>query len=274
MLISIALTLVSPRGGTLPAEQGRANYAELLNRLETVLLPGAAAQIHDINGLKPLACSGLLGSRAGENETIHPGATYCVRVSSLTGAVTDALVEALLRRPPRQWRLGTVTFNVTQVACDPAVNAWGGRTTYEALADRTFRRHNSRPDMRQTIALEFISPTSFSSPNDMQVPVPMPGLVFGSLAERWNAFSPIQLDAEARRVAEETLAISNYRLTSRVVRHKNGALRIGGVGEVTYTALTSDLHWLAVFQMLGDFAFYSGVGVQTASGMGQVRRIR
>ncbi|NJN81941.1 MAG: CRISPR system precrRNA processing endoribonuclease RAMP protein Cas6 [Caldilineaceae bacterium] len=99
----------------------------------------------------------------------------------------------------------------------------------------------------------------------------LPGLVFGSLVERWNAFSPVTLSPEMRRFGEEMVAISRYHLQSRPVAQKNQGLRIGGVGEATYRALAGDRYWLGVMQMLADFALYSGVGVQTATGMGQVR---
>ncbi len=54
MLISIVLTLQARDAGTLSAEQGRANYAELLSRLELVL-PGEGARLHDWPGVKPLS---------------------------------------------------------------------------------------------------------------------------------------------------------------------------------------------------------------------------
>lgn len=66
--------------------------------------------------------------------------------------------------------------------------------------------------------------------------------------------------------------MTNYRLESQVVVQKNGAPLIGGVGRATYTALGGDRYWLATIQMLADFALYSGVGVKTTIGLGQVRR--
>jgi CRISPR-associated endoribonuclease Cas6 len=107
----------------------------------------------------------------------------------------------------------------------------------------------------------------------MTVPVPMPGLVFGSLVERWNAFSPITLSPDMRRYGEEVMAISQYSLRSAPVAQKAQGLRIGGVGEVTYRALSSDRYWIGVMHMLADFALFGGVGVQTATGMGQVRKV-
>ena len=99
-------------------------------------------------------------------------------------------------------------------------------------------------------------------------------LVFGSLVERWNTFSPVPLSPDMRRFGEEVMAISQYNLRSVPVTQKNQALRIGGLGEVTYRAMSSDRYWLGVMHMLADFAQFSGVGVQTATGMGQVRRMR
>jgi hypothetical protein len=45
------------------------------------------------------------------------------------------------------------------------------------------------------------------------------------------------------------------------------------LGQVTYTALDDDRYGLAALNILADFALYSGVGVQTATGMGQCRRV-
>jgi CRISPR-associated endoribonuclease Cas6 len=105
------------------------------------------------------------------------------------------------------------------------------------------------------------------------VPLPLPGLVFGSLLERWNAFAPIAFPPEARRYAEECLAVSRYELSSRPVPVKSRGLRVGGVGQVTYTALNYDRYWLSVLAVLAEFARYSGVGAGTTMGLGQCRRV-
>ncbi|MCS6828360.1 MAG: CRISPR system precrRNA processing endoribonuclease RAMP protein Cas6 [Caldilinea sp.] len=155
-----------------------------------------------------------------------------------------------------------------EVICDPARHPWSGRTSYELLAATQLTRLE---ELERQVTLEFASPTAFKS-KEMTVPVPLPGLVFGSLVERWNAFSPVTLSPEMRRYGEEAMAISRYRLESFPVASKDGAQRIGGVGRVTYRALAGDRYWLGVMNMLADFAFYSGVGSQTVTGMGQVRR--
>ena len=268
MLVSIVLTLISPTEGTLPAFVGRANYAATLDRLRT-FDPALAQHIHDGDGPKPLTCSSVLGASGGAKAlTVRVGAPVQVRVTGLTAAVSGGLLGALLDDPPATWELDGHRFTVEEVICDAARHGWSGRTTYETLAAAQLTRPDA-PDRQVT--LEFAAPTAFKS-KEMTVPVPLPGLVFGSLVERWNAFSPVVLSPEMRRYGEEAMAISRYRLESRAVEQKNQGVRIGAVGQATYRALAGDRYWLSVMQMLAEFALYSGVGVQTATGMGMVRK--
>jgi CRISPR-associated endoribonuclease Cas6 len=269
MLISLILTLISEQDGVLPPHLGRAHYAETLKHLGQVDAALASA-IHEANGPKPLTCSGLWGaSGRGENVTVRAGDAYQMRITGLTATVSQALQRALCEAPPAQWVLHGHPFRLGEVLCDPARHPWSGVTTYEELAAGQLLGSGQ---LARHVTLEFASPTAFKSAG-LTVPVPMPNLVFGSLVERWNTFSPVTLSPDMRRFGEEMVAISRYRLESRALEQKNGALRIGGVGQVTYTALGGDRYWLSVLQMLADFARYSGVGVQTATGMGQVRRI-
>lgn len=270
MLIAITLTLVSETDLTLPPHLGRANYAATLARLTTVA-PALAQAIHDSDGPKPLTCSGLLnapGNRDGA--PLQAGAPYYVRITGLTAAVSAALEQGLLTQPPTVWELDRRPFRVQAAVCDETADAWSGRADYATLAAEQLLAADERP---RHVTLQFAAPTSFRS-QEMHLPVPLPGLVFGSLAERWNAFSPVAISPEMRRFAEERIAIAAYQLRSRPITHEKGALRIGGLGQVTYRALSHDRYWLGVMHLLAHFARFSGVGVQTTTGMGQTRRLR
>jgi CRISPR-associated endoribonuclease Cas6 len=275
MLISIILTLIPEAPAALPPELGRAVQAEMLAWLSQVD-PALAEAIHASEGPKPLTCSGLVAAEPGEesrhpsdNVAVRPGARYFVRVTGLVKPVSRALFAGLVERPPTRWTLHGQPFRVLEAVCDAARDGWTGQTSCENLAAAALQRGDRRP---RTVTLEFVSPTAFKS-QEMQMPVPLPGLVFGSLVERWNAFTTVALDPDLRRFANEQVAISRYRLESRPVPSKGGALRVGGVGQVTYTALDDDRYALAALNILADFALYSGVGVQTATGMGQCRRV-
>jgi len=269
MLISIVLTLESDTPATLPGHVGRANYAAALARLNQ-MDPALGGRIHGGDGPKPITCSGILNGRSNrDGMEIVPGQPYYLRISGLTGEVSQTLAAGLLADRPLLWELDHHPFRVTGTTADSAVDGWAGQSSYESLAAHQMLQ-GGQP--QNTATLDFVSPTAFKS-GGMQVPIPLPDLVFGSLVERWNAFSPVVLSPEVRRFGAEMVAISRYRLESRPVAQKNQALRIGGQGQVTYRALGGDRYWLGTLQMLADFALYSGVGVQTATGMGQVRRV-
>ena len=184
--------------------------------------------------------------------------------------MSAALRAALLDELPPTWQLDHHPFRVERAVCDAEADGWSGTTTYEELAATQLLQPGQ---LRKSVTLRFRSPTAFKS-KGMTINVPLPGLVFGSLVERWNAFSPVTLSPEVRRFGEEMVAISSYNLQSVTVQQKGKGKRIGGVGVATYHALGGDRYWLATMQMLADFARFSGVGVQTTTGMGQVRRIR
>jgi CRISPR-associated endoribonuclease Cas6 len=270
MLIAIVLVLAVESDVRVPAYLGRANYAAALRRIGEVDAPLAVA-IHGGEGPKPLTCSGLLNMPYGGDERLLRGGTRCaVRVTGLTEVVTRALEACLLAARPQRWQLNGHDFPVEDVICDARADVWSGRASYaELAAAHLVRGERTEP----TVQLQFASPTAFKSAG-MTIPVPMPGLVFGSLVERWNAFSSVTISPEMRRYGDEVMAVSSYSLRSVAVVQKNQALRIGGLGDVTYRALGEDRYWRGVMHMLADFARFSGIGVQTATGMGQARRVR
>lgn len=268
MLIAIVVRLMAEQETVLPFHVGRAVHAAVLAQLAGVDAALVTA-LHTGDGPKPLTCSDLMGGRtAPEGRVLKPGEGCALRVTGLTAPLVHALERTLLAQPLATWRLADQPLRVVQTVCDASVDGWSGRTTYEALAAAQLTRME-HPDRQVT--LDFYTPTTFKS-GGMHVPVPLPGLLFGNLVDRWNAFSSIVLSPEVRRFGEEMVAISRYKLESRSVALKEGAQRVGGVGRVTYRALGGDRYWLGVMQMLADFAFYSGAGAATTTGLGQVRR--
>lgn len=269
MLLSTILTFTTPRTATLPATLGRAVYAEVLRQID-----GRDAQmaksIHAWNGPVPLTCSGLVGARPMKSDIlVEPGASYEIHITGLMESVSQVLYDFLVAEPETTWTIHGHPFDLQSVTCDAAKHPWAGLTDYETLAAANLLETGS-PGNR--VALEFASPTAFKSAG-MTMPVPLPNLVFGSLVERWNTFSPVVLSPEMRRFGAETVAISSYQLHSETVAQKSGGRRVGGVGRATYIALDGDRYWHGAMQMLADFAKFSGVGVQTTNGMGQVRRV-
>lgn len=273
-LLSLVCHVRPERPATLPPHLGRAAHAALLRLLHEAD-PSLAAQLHDEDGPKPFTCTSLVGPRGRAGE-VEPRGRYWLRFTALNDAVAHAL-DAWARGGSQQVELDGVAFAVEEIARTPAQHPWAAESTYEELAARWLIPRPPGGEAEQAvpwrIGLQFTTPTAFRS-GGKQIPVPLPDLVFGSLVERWNAYAPITLAEEARRYGAECVAISRYVLRSRAVGYKESAIKVGATGECWYSALNRDHYWLAVLNLLADFAFWSGVGAQTAIGMGQVRRLR
>lgn len=266
-LIAIVLTLEVQAAAVLPAHLGRSNHAMVLNQIERI--DGALARrLHDGSGARPLTCSGLLGAGAAAgNVTLAAGETVRVRVTGLNAPVAAALQAALIAEPPAEWSLHRTPLRVLRATADGAVERWAGSADYaQLLAQAAEGVAGSAADRR--LRLHFAAPAAFRS-GGMTMPLPLPGLLFGSLLDRWNAFSAAALDKDVRDTAQAAVAISHFRLTSAAVAQKEGGLEIGCMGDVTYEYLGGDPYWLRQLRALAAYAFYSGVGLKTTVGMGQ-----
>lgn len=267
MLVSIVVELVSKRDVSLPPHLGRANHAALLQQIGT-FDPELSKHLHDLEGAKPFTCSSILGVVARRNELwVEGGRPYTIRFTGLNAAVGAALMRCWLESPPDTWVLDDHLFRVNRVLVDGSDGGWSGQTTYTALVDRYLQQ----PSLgAPRLTFELASPTAFKS-DSVTMPLPLPDLVLGSLANRWQAFSTEPTPLAVRQFAAQHVAVSWFDLHSQAVDHKNRALRVGATGRVAYAVLNHD--YLLTTNILADFALYAGVGVQTAAGMGQCRRI-
>ncbi len=252
----------------LPRWWGRAAHALLL-RVVAQADPALAARMHAEADppWRPFTVSNLLGAFPGGQ--FHPEKPYRLRITSLHAGLTALLLEAAAPggalAPDAVVELDFCRFRI--VPPPPEADHWQAQTTFADLG-RPWLTARCEPPRRFTF--HFASPTAFKS-QGRHMPVPLPGWVFGSLWQRWNAFAPLALPEEISRFANEVMGISRYRLQSAVVPLKNGGRRIGAVGEATFIGLHYDRYWLSAIATLARFALFAGAGVSTAMGMGQCR---
>lgn len=273
-LLSLVLTLAplatepAAPERSLPVWWGRAAHALLLDVAKQAD-PALSARLHDApSGPRPYTVSNLIGP--GGRRGLVPGSNYSLRFTALQADVSAMLLQAAAEGPlaaGKHIQLDYVFFEIRAAAWDSAVHPWAGSASYSDLGAAYLLAKQPPP---RRITLQFASPTTFKS-NELHVPIPLPGLAFGSLLDRWNAFAPITFPPEVRRYAEECLAVSRYELHSRPVVLKESGLRVGGVGQVSYTAVNYDRYWMSVIAALASFAQYSGAGAGTAMGLGQCR---
>ncbi len=296
MLLSLVLHLTAQTDGALGAEPGRVAQSLLLGWVEKRDAAFASA-LHAGSEARPYTASALCPEGRSEARTseVQAGGRYWLRFTTLTEPLSRLLLQVADELPGTTLDLGGQAFAVQGIASDGPAHSWAGRSSYNELAQAHFL---SVPNPPRRFAFTFASPTAFhhtvpgSSATDsavedsngqpstgnrkpgtgnrqLTVPLPLPELVFGSLLARWNAFASLALPDELRRYAQECLAVSRYRLRTQALKFGQ-ATSVGFVGECQYTALVWDAYWLRAVSLLSAYAFYSGVGVRTAVGMGQV----
>ncbi len=118
------------------------------------------------------------------------------------------------------------------------------------------------------LPLEFLRPTFFRR-RGFNYPLPEPGLVLSSLAQKWSAYAPEPIGQAdlTELINKTTVRFMNGQTVSARAHERT----VGFVGRVTYhipRASTKEALWLA---RLGKLAFFSGVGAKTTLGFGLVR---
>lgn len=268
-LVSLVLTVRPAEAATTPGHLGRAAHALLLRWLDEHD-PALARHWHEADGPKPFTCSTLVGGqRIDDNaRALSPEQTYWLRMTAFDPAIAEVLL-ARCADPPAAIELDHLRLSVESATVDPAAHPWAGTATFESLAQPYLLAREQSP---RRVELRFASPVTFRQ-NGLNVPLPLPDLVFGGLADRWNAFSPIAIAPEVRRYAASCVALSSFRLVSRGLPHKDGGVQIGAVGRTRYVAVQYDRYWMGLLGLLADFALYAGVGRLTTMGYGQARRV-
>jgi CRISPR-associated endoribonuclease Cas6 len=271
MLVSAVLTLTPTRSVTLPANLGRAIHAWFLDWVQGHDAALAEA-LHAPNQERPFTVSNLWGAgRPAQGEVaLSPERAVSLRLTSFWPELSNLLASRLLTSPPETITLTGAPLRVAGVTADSAAHPWAGQTTFADLVQRHTLSPSPPPSQ---VALRFASPTVFRS-SGVNVPLPLPRLVFEGLARRWNAFAPVRLPPEVARFAEECLVISRYRLqTERVVFGEEGERGAypGFVGTCGYAFRVHDRYWMGLIHLLAAFALYAGVGARTTMGLGQAK---
>lgn len=262
--VASVLLLLQPRKAqnNLPLWLGQSAQAFFLNSLQR-LNPHLSAAVHDGSGLKPFTTSNLLGMDDG----IQPDQPLQLRFTTLHPHLTTLMLNGLVPI----WCAEGVSLHdqpltVTGVQIESHENPWCGVDTYAQLLQPS---HSDQ----SRISFTFASPTAFKATAGHFVPLPQPELVFSSLIDRWNAFAPTRLPQTLYDVIRGGVAIESLDIQTAEISLSRG-LRgtiIGFTGNVTYYLIERDREARRLLHTLAAFAKYSGVGVKTTVGLGQVR---
>lgn len=277
-LISVIATNKAPILGTL----GRPAQAWFLNQVMKSSSK-LAGELHDSNSVKPLTVSTLLdhnGRPLEAGDWLKPGQEYWLRVTSLSDALSEILLTDVLPKLPKRMELYKMEFRVDGFTLNSAQHPWAAQTTFQEMAqDQQYAQAQS------ACRMEFVSPTAFRS-NGNDIALPMPGQVFRSLGQKWNAFCPASMRlhelwpgfAEACILVDELTAVNSVYWEFAEGTRGTATGYTGTVGFRIPARNRVDTAWqpywsgaAVVMQSLARFALYAGVGHHTTIGMGQTR---
>jgi CRISPR-associated endoribonuclease Cas6 len=244
----------------LPPWLGRAAQAWLLEAVRRVD-PALADHLHSGQTRRPYTVSAPRGVESD----------YWLRITSVSPGLTAVLTDSVLPNLNGTIRLAGTEVSVKQVDTDG--HPWAGRSDFEVLARQSFDTEPRR------YRIEFATPTAFHR-DGLIVPLPLPLLVYGSLIHAWNLFSPLPLPVPLLEFVERHVGIARHRIATRMVQFGDSEQHIGFTGTSSFILLRPERTGLSadeyrqraqLLNLLTRFAFYTGVGVRTAVGMGQVR---
>ncbi|MGC9529163.1 MAG: CRISPR-associated endoribonuclease Cas6 [Candidatus Bipolaricaulaceae bacterium] len=269
-LHAVVLRLVSKTSAKIPAGLGHRVHAAFFQMIEQVDPPLAEKLHASGRRQRPFTVSPLMGARRtdGDQISLSPERRCSLRVTMLEQEIYQRVAEYLLR-PQRLpgLRLGDAELIVAEMFGTPDSSTWSGYATWESLVDEA--------SDNTEVTLEFASPTVFRR-GDLDLPLPVPELVFGSYFAKWRAFSPIPLDSALAEKGffSRHVGVKEHRIHS--VPFNDGRVTIPGfVGRCTFL-MKGRLKAGTIRQVnaLADFAFYAGTGRKTTHGMGMTRRIQ
>jgi len=252
--------------------QGPALQGMFLHLMEQVD-PAVSARLHNDNRYRPYTLSplgigerghGFQGFRMARDRELKAGTPCYVRVTFLEDGLFPTFSRFFLASPNPTLRLGRTEFIVTEVLATPeSDNEWSSYVSYEQLIARNAQRRDRQ------IVLRFVTPTSFRA-RDVDLPLPLPRLVFQSYYKRFQEFSDFPFLPDFIESVERHTGIARMdRMRTDTIR-TNKTILNGFVGEVTFVIsqkappdLVTQMHLLA------DFAFFCGTGKKTTVGMGQ-----
>ncbi len=241
--------------------------------------PDVAARLHKQGAYRPYTLSPLgigergrlfKGFKLPVERTLRIGTPCYLRITLLEDELFPTFSRYFLSRSQPTFRLGETEFTVTTVlATSESGNDWSRYVSYEELIERIEKLAGYQQSQDRRIKLWFVTPTSFNR-GDIDVPLPLPRLVFQSYLKRFQEFCDYPFLSDVIELVDQYTMISSMQdLRTDTLKTKRVRLT-GFTGNVTFEVLkTAPPELFGQMRLLTDFAFFCGTGKKTTVGMGQ-----
>lgn len=139
-------------------------------------------------------------------------------------------------------------------------------TSYEELYTKLV---GNEPESVRNYNLQFITPTAFAQ-SGVNLPLPVPALMFRSWLERWNKFAPVYLGSdELIAYLSNAVLLKQHKIQTRTCQLHKGYIN-GFIGDVSLQVFQRADPLLAnIANLLIHYARFAGTGMKTRLGMGQ-----
>jgi len=262
MLAAIDVRLYSENDCILPHPCAHMLHAVVLDMVRR-MSPEAAEELHRESQVKPFSLSTLWPRKGAKGDSLLiPPYTECrFRLCTANRQTFETFGRPLFAAIAQgaSLQIGPYAFRILSGDIEDSAK---GAATYQELLGQE----------RNEALLRFVSPTTFRR-RGIAVPIPEPELVYGSLWQRWKAFSQIDIPEEIYDQMCSSLAVSALDVHTRAWKYPRYVL-VGFVGLVKFELVrpvNSDVRRL--FSALSRLAGFTGVGYRTTMGMGQCRLI-
>ncbi|MCL0057763.1 CRISPR-associated endoribonuclease Cas6 [Dehalococcoidales bacterium] len=269
MLASIVLCIRPVKQAAIPCTMGSGVHACLF-KIITLVDETFSNRLHSGKGEKPFTVSPLQGEFVAYQGglKLDNNNQYWLRFTSLDQELSLALLNLDENVLPAI-HLFNHSFEVVKIAKGSEKHPWAATTTHGRLHQQWLDRNDALPNK---VRLKFLSPTTFHL-GKRNLPLPLPELVFSSLAKKWDGSAPIPLDVEVVQMLRERVLLSAFNLKT-VMLDFGRFHQVGFIGDCEFTlSMEEDEVLVKILHLLSDFAFYAGVGYKTTMGMGQTRKI-
>ena len=272
MLLSAVIEISPLKQCVLPTSTGNYIHGLFFNLLRACDAD-LAIKLHEDNRAKPFTVSPLHGNFspvARGHNGLDPDKKYWFRFTSLNEELSSKLMTFLSGSRGKTCVIGDNEMIIQDVILDSAGHSWAGSSAHKRLYDKYIIRQEG---ICKNITISFFTPTTFKQ-EDNYLLLPIPRILFHTTLEKWDTLSGISIDRkDFLSWLEENCMVSRYELKTRMWNFDKYKYA-GFVGEVEFTDTSkSDSFYRALWNLLADYIFWSGVGAKTTMGMGIARRL-